>query len=601
MGQIPCGDIRNFCIIAHIDHGKSTLADRFLAAAGLISADDKRAQIMDAMALERERGITIKAKAIRMEVERGGRRYALNLIDTPGHVDFTYEVSRALAACEGALLLIDASQGVEAQTIANHNLAVAAGLRIIPVINKIDLPTADVDGTRRQIKEILGIDEEPVSVSAKTGEGVETLIASVIENVPPPRARGTGAVALVFDSYYDSYRGVVIYVRIFSGTMRKGEEIKFMSNGRKYEVLEIGWWRLEFAARDRLHEGETGYVICGIKNIQDVRIGDTMTTIAEPASVALEGFREVKPFVFAGFYPSNPADYEDLVKALDKLRLTDASFRYIHETSAALGMGFRCGFLGTLHLEIMKERISREFGLDIIVTAPNVIYKVAVDEAGELKEYDIDNPSRFPQLSDIVDIREPMVTATIVVPDKYLGNVFKLLENYRARQEKIKFLESRRVILEYTIPLAEVIVGFYDALKSASSGHASFDYEHAGYQSGKLSKLEILINYEAVDAFSTITPIESAHRRGIALTERLKELIPRQMFEVPIQARIGSRIIARSTIPAMRKDVIAKCYGGDISRKRKLLEKQKEGKKKMKKFGRIDIPSETFFKVLKIN
>ncbi|MDI6757364.1 MAG: translation elongation factor 4 [Endomicrobiia bacterium] len=601
MREIPLADIRNFCIIAHIDHGKSTLADRFLCAAGLISADEKRAQIMDGMALERERGITIKAKAIRMEVERGAKRYALNLIDTPGHVDFTYEVSRALAACEGALLLVDASQGVEAQTIANHNLALSAGLKIIPVINKIDLAAADPEGARRQIKEILGIDEEPIMVSAKTGEGVERLIDAVIADVPPPLVESETLVALVFDSYYDTYRGVVIYVRIFSGRLNKGDKIIFMSNKKKYEVLEIGWWQLGFTPKDYLNEGETGYVICGIKTIQDVKIGDTMTLERSPSSVALAGFREVKPFVFAGFYPSNPADYEDLVKALDKLRLTDASFRYAHETSVALGMGFRCGFLGTLHLEIMKERVTREFGLDIIVTAPNVVYKVAVNDGGEIKESDLDNPSVFPPPSDIVDIREPMVAATIVVPDKYLGNVFKLLENYRARQEKIKFLESRRVILVYTIPLAEIIIGFYDALKSASSGHASFDYEHAGFQSEKLSKLEILINYEVVDAFSTIAPAESAHRRGSALCDRLKELIPRQMFEVPIQARVGSRIIARSTIPAVRKDVLAKCYGGDITRKRKLLEKQKEGKKKMKKFGRIDIPSETFFKVLKIN
>jgi len=601
--------IRNFCIIAHIDHGKSTLADRFLALAGLISSDEKKSQILDAMALERERGITIKAKTIRMEIASpadlsDGKKYILNLIDTPGHVDFTYEVSRALAACEGALLLVDASQGVEAQTIANYYLARSAGLKIIPVINKIDLSVADIEGSRRQIKEILGIEREPLLVSAKTGEGVPEVIEAVISEVPPPKGSADDkTVALVFDSFYDSYRGVVIYVRVFSGKIKKGDEIMFLSNNKKYEVLELGWWQLKFNEREALSAGETGYVICGIKHIADVKVGDTMTLAGDPCEKALEGFRrEIKPFVFAGFYPSNPADYENLASALDKLRLTDASFRVNREMSAALGMGFRCGFLGTLHMEIIKERIRREFGLDVIVTYPNVVYKVIVEEKGEAVEKIIENPSEFPDEADILDILEPRITATIIVPDKYLGNVFKLLENYRARQEKIRFLESRRVILTYSMPLAEIIVGFYDALKSATSGHASFDYEHKdSYESAKLTKLEILINYEPVDAFAMIVPAESAYRRGAALVERLKEIIPRQMFEVPIQARTGARIIARATIPAMKKDVLAKCYGGDITRKRKLLEKQKEGKKKMKKFGRVEIPSETFFKVLKID
>lgn len=589
--------IRNFCIIAHIDHGKSTLADRFLAMSGLISPDDNREQIMDGMALERERGITIKAKTVRMEYEYNSERYILNLIDTPGHVDFTYEVSRALAACEGAVLLVDASQGVEAQTIANYTLAVNAGLKIIPVINKIDLPTADVESCVKQIKEILGISDEPLLISAKNGRGVPDLMKRIIETIPPPSEIRKEVVALIFDSFYDPYRGVIIYVRVFSGSLKKNDRIIFYSNKKKYEILEIGWWQFKFVPVDVLRAGETGYIICGIKNIQDIKVGDTITSESNPVGEPLPGFKEVKPFVFAGFYPSNPSDYENLSKALEKLSLTDSSFSYVAETSAALGMGFRCGFLGTLHLEILKERISREFRVDVIVTSPNVIYKVI--SGG--REYIIDNPSKFPSHTKIEKILEPYVTATIVVPDQYLGNVFNLLENRRAEQLKIRFLESRRVILVYSLPLAEILVGFYDALKSASSGYASFDYEHSGYKEGKLAKLEVLINFELVDAFSSIVPVDAAYHRGSLITEKLKELIPRQMFEVPIQARVNNKIIARSTIPALRKDVLAKCYGGDITRKRKLLEKQKEGKKKMKKFGRVEIPSETFFKVLKID
>ncbi len=590
--------IRNFCIIAHIDHGKSTLADRFLALSGLVSPEDRREQIMDEMQLERERGITIKAKCIRMECGYRSEKYILNLIDTPGHVDFTYEVSRALAACEGAVLLIDASQGVEAQTIANYYLALVANLVIIPVINKIDLPTADTEGTKRQIKEILGVLQEPILISAKSGDGVGELIKKIIEVVPSPREEKKEVVALIFDSFYDPYRGVIIYARIYSGNLSRGDRIIFYSNKKKYEILEIGWWQLKFVPCKILHAGETGYLVCGIKDIRDIKIGDTITLESNPVNESLPGFREVKPFVFAGFYPSNPSDYESLSKSLEKLSLTDSAFQYVGETSVALGMGFRCGFLGTLHMEILKERIVREFGVDVIVTSPNVVYKVATKEGREMI---IDNPSVLPPPSEIEKIYEPYVGATIVVPDTYLGNVFKLLEARRGEQVKLKFLESRRVIMKYSLPLSEILVGFYDALKSASSGHASFDYEHSGYKEGKLSKLEILINHETVDAFSSIVPSEFAYRRGAHLTEKLKELIPRQLFEVPLQARVNNKIIARSTIPAIRKDVLAKCYGGDITRKRKLLEKQKQGKKKMKKFGEVEIPSETFFKVLKID
>lgn len=586
--------IRNFSIIAHIDHGKSTLADRFLELSGLVSSDDKREQIMDGMLLERERGITIKAKAIRMVYQN----YILNLIDTPGHVDFTYEVSRALAACEGAVLLVDASQGVEAQTIANFYLATNANLKIIPVINKIDLSTADVEGTKKQIKEILGIEDEPLLVSAKQGIGISSLVKKIIDVIPPPSEMKEGVVALVFDSFYDSYRGVIVYVRIFSGILKKGDRVIFLSSKKKYEILEVGWWQLRFVPTDKISAGETGYIICGIKNIQDIKIGDTITTESQPATAPLPGFREVKPFVFAGFYPSNPSDYESLKSAFEKLSLTDGAFEYSSETSAALGMGFRCGFLGTLHLEILKERVVREFGVDVIVTYPNVVYRVTTTDG---RQHLIDNPGKFPRYSEIDFIEEPYITATIVVPDTYLGNIFKLLENRRGEQLKLRFLESRRVILVYSIPLSEILVGFYDALKSASSGYASFDYEHSDYKKGNLAKLEILINHEPVDAFSSIVPVETAYQRGAVLTEKLKELIPRQLFEVPIQARLNGKIIARSTIPALRKDVTAKCYGGDITRKRKLLEKQKEGKKKMKKFGKVEIPSEAFFKILKID
>jgi len=592
-------NIRNFCIIAHIDHGKSTLADRLLEYTGTISKREMKDQILDAMDLERERGITIKAKAVRMNYkDKDGKEYILNLVDTPGHVDFTYEVSRALEACEGALLIIDASQGVEAQTLANTMLAKNANLKIIPVINKIDLPTADVDSAYEQMKEGLSVDAEPILASAKEGIGISEIIDSVIKNIPAPQGEEEEPLsALIFDSFYDSYRGVITIIRIFDGKIKKGMKIKFMASDAEHEVLEVGYLKPKMLESNELSAGEVGYVVAGIKTIRDIKIGDTITEIARPTTHPHEGYKEINPFVFAGLYPYSSSDYDSLKMALEKLQLSDSSLVYVPETSVALGFGYRCGFLGHLHLDIVKERLSREFDLSLLVTAPNVIYKLKVKD----KYFTIDNPAKFPLNADIQEIWEPYVKATVICPNEYIGSVMDLCQKRRGKQIDMKYLDMKIVILKYELPLAEIIVGFYDALKSISKGYASFDYEHIAPQLGDLVKLEILVNSEVVDAFSVITHKDKAQTTAHFLTEKLKDIIPRHMFEIPIQARVNNKFIARETISAMRKDVLAKCYGGDITRKRKLLEKQKEGKKKMRQFGRVELPPEAFVAVLQID
>ncbi|MCA6079619.1 MAG: translation elongation factor 4 [Endomicrobium sp.] len=592
-------NIRNFCIIAHIDHGKSTLADRLLEYTGTISQREMKNQILDGMDLERERGITIKAKAVRMDyTDRKGVKYILNLIDTPGHVDFTYEVSRSLAACEGAILVIDATQGVEAQTLANTMLARNAKLKIIPVINKIDLPTADVDSTYEQMKEGLKIDAEPILTSAKEGIGISEIIDSVIANVPSAKiVKEEPLSALIFDSFYDSYRGVIVIIRVFDGKIRKGMKVRFTASNAEYEVLEVGYMKIKMIESDELSSGEVGYVIAGIKDIHDIKIGDTIVESANPTKHLHEGYKEVNPFVFAGLYPNSTSEYDGLKTALEKLRLSDSSLVYFPETSVALGFGFRCGFLGSLHLEIVKERLEREFGLNLLVTAPNVVYKIKYKG----KFITIDNPAKFPNIADIEEIWEPYVEATIICSTDYLGSMFDLCQKRRGKQTLMKYMDTKIVILKYHMPLAEIIVGFYDALKSASKGYASFDYVHIDSQLGDLLKLEIMINAEVVDAFTVIAHKDKAQSVAHYLTEKLRGIIPRHMFEIPIQAKINNKIIARETISAMRKDVLAKCYGGDITRKRKLLEKQREGKRKMRQFGKVDIPPEAFIAVLKID
>ncbi|MBK8575835.1 MAG: elongation factor 4 [Elusimicrobia bacterium] len=589
--------IRNFSIIAHIDHGKSTLADRLLEATGTVQRRDMRAQILDGMELERERGITIKAKAVRMTWNLGGEFFLLNLIDTPGHVDFTYEVSRALAACEGALLLVDASQGVEAQTLANAQLALDAGLTLIPIINKIDLPSADPEGVKKQIHEFLGLEGPFLSVSAKEGKGVPEVLQAIVERIPPPTGDPQKPLAaLVFDSVYDSYRGVIVYVRVFDGVLKAGQKVRFMGGGNVDEVEEVGHLQLKYIKADSLSAGEAGYVVCNIKDIHQVQVGDTITEHLRPTLTPHAGYKEMKPFVFAGFYPIAQTDYENLKKAIDKLHLEDAAFFHQPETSVALGFGFRCGFLGLLHMDIINERIRREFDVDILVTSPTVIYRVTTQN-GRTGEFD--SPAKFPPYGDIKEIEEPYVLATVVVPSDFVGPVMQLCQDRRGQFLDMKYLTPTRVVLKYEMPLAEVVVDFYDALKSISKGYASFDYEHAGYRPGDLLRMDILINEEEIDAFSFVVPAATAPYRGREICERLRELIPRQMFEIPIQAKLGGRIIARESVRAMRKDVLAKCYGGDISRKRKLLEKQKEGKKRMRQFGSVEIPQEAFLAVLR--
>ncbi len=590
--------IRNFCIIAHIDHGKSTLADRFLEITGTVEKRDMQDQVLDSMDLERERGITIKSHAIQMTYQaRDGVTYILNLIDTPGHVDFTYEVSRALKACEGAILVVDAAQGIEAQTISNLYLALDNDLEIIPVLNKVDLPGARPDVIAMSIESLIGEPAEDVlSISAKTGEGVTELLETVIQRIPSPEGESDGPLqALIFDSIFNQYRGAVAYVRIFQGMLRKREPIRFMATGQEYLAEEIGVLRLGMQPTDELSAGDVGYVIGSIKEVRHTRVGDTITHARQPADAAIAGFREVKPMVFSGVYPTSTDDFEDLRASLERLQLNDSAIEYEPETSAALGFGFRVGFLGLLHMEIVQERLDREFNLDIITTLPNVKYEVATSD-GKIEI--IENPNKVPSAGRLDYIREPFVKAEIITPTAYIGNIMNLCTDRRGEFVNQTYLGTERATLEYELPLAEIVFDYYDKLKSISRGYASFDYDFSGYRRSDLVKLDVLINGDAVDALSAIVHRSKAYEMGRKLTAKLKDLIPRQMFEVAIQAAIGSRIIARTTVKAVRKDVTAKCYGGDITRKRKLLEKQKEGKKRMKQVGSVEVPQEAFLAVL---
>ena len=589
--------IRNFCIIAHIDHGKSTLADRMLGITGVVSDRDMRAQYLDRMDIERERGITIKSQAVRMPWQFGGETFALNMIDTPGHVDFTYEVSRSLAACEGAILLVDAAQGIEAQTLANLYLAMENDLEIIPVLNKIDLPAADPDKYSEELATLIGGDPADVlRVSGKTGMGVEALLDRVVERVPAPKGDANAPTrAMIFDSVYDTYRGVVTYVRMVDGALRPRERIQMMSTRAQHDLLEIGVSAPEPTATKGLGVGEVGYLITGVKDVRQSKVGDTVTTAAKPATEALGGYTEPKPMVFSGIYPIDGSDYPELREALDKLKLSDAALVYEPETSVALGFGFRCGFLGLLHLEIVTERLEREFGLDIITTAPSVIYEVATEDG---KRFTVTNPSEFPTGAKIASVSEPMVKAAILAPKDYVGTIMELCQARRGTLLGMDYLGTDRVEIRYRMPLGEIVFDFFDQLKSRTAGYATLDYEPSGDQQADLVKVDILLQGEPVDAFSAIVHRDKAYAYGTMMAERLKKLIPRQQFEVPIQAAIGARIIARETISAMRKDVLAKCYGGDITRKRKLLEKQKEGKKRMKMVGRVEVPQEAFVAAL---
>lgn len=592
--------IRNFCIIAHIDHGKSTLADRFLEITETVPRQKMAEQYLDRMELERERGITIKAQAVRMEWAAGpGEAYRLNLIDTPGHVDFSYEVSRSLAACEGAILLVDAAQGVEAQTVGNAYLAVEAGLAIIPVVNKIDLPAADPEGSAMELSDLLGIDPSGVMrVSAKTGEGVEHLLRRVIEEVPPPGGDPELPLrALVFDSSYDTYRGVVAFIRVMEGKVSRGDRVHFMASGTRAEVDEVGYFSPDMTSCRELEAGDVGYIITGIKDVNRIKVGDTVTGQERPAAEPLPGYREPKPMVFAGIYPVDSDDFQELEEALQKLKLNDASLTFTRENSRALGFGFRCGFLGLLHMEIVQERLEREYGLDLVITAPNVIYEV-VKRNGEVVY--VLNPSDLPDMATVREIREPYVQATILAPPDYVGPVLELIKERRGIYQDMTYLSGRRVELRCRLPLAEMVVDFYDQLKSRSRGYASLDYEHLGFLPGDLVKMDILIHGEPVDALSSIVERGRAHEYGKRVVVRLRELIPRQLFDVPVQAAVGSRVVARETIKARRKNVLAKCYGGDVTRKKKLLEKQKEGKKRMKMVGKVEIPQEAFISALRL-
>jgi len=592
--------IRNFSIIAHIDHGKSTLADRFLEATGAVTARESKDQILDAMDLERERGITIKAHAVAVRYKaKDGKTYALHLIDTPGHVDFTYEVSRSLAACEGALLLVDATQGVQAQTIANVNLAMANNLTIIPVINKIDLASADVEGTKQSISEILQLDaSDALPISAKDGKGVPEVLEAVIARIPPPSGDPQAPLkALIFDSWFDNYQGVIVLTRLVDGALRPGMKIKVMSNDRTFEVMEVGQFTPKRTKKTELLTGEVGYLCANMREVADVKIGDTLTDAVSPTSAPFPGYKEVKPLVFCGLYPTDTARYEDLRDALVKLRLNDSSFVYEPETSLALGFGFRCGFLGLLHMEIIQERLEREYNLTLLTTAPTVVYRVLTTK-GEVLE--VNNPSQLPPPSSIDSFEEPFILASIITPERYMGAILQLCQERRGIQQGMQFLDPTRVMINYELPLNEVILDFYDKLKSRTQGYASLDYELLGYRESDLVRLDILLNGEAVDALSFITHKDRSIQRGRQLAEKMKELIPRQMYEIAIQAAIGSKIIARETIGAMKKNVLAKCYGGDITRKRKLLEKQKEGKKRMKSVGSVEVPQEAFLAILKV-
>jgi GTP-binding protein LepA len=592
----PQQSIRNFCIIAHIDHGKSTLADRMLQLTGVVSQREMRDQYLDRMDIERERGITIKSQAVRMPWATGGQAFALNMIDTPGHVDFTYEVSRSLAACEGAVLLVDAAQGIEAQTLANLYLAMEDDLAIIPVLNKIDLPGAQPDKHAHELAQLLGVDEsEILRVSGKTGQGVAELLDRIVQVVPAPSGDPEAPTrAMIFDSVYDTYRGVVTYVRVVDGRLSTRERIRMMSTGSTHELLEIGVISPEPTPSDGIGAGEVGYLITGVKDVRQSRVGDTVTTAVRGAAEPLAGYRDPKPMVFSGIYPVDGSDFPDLRDALERLQLNDAALTYEPESSAALGFGFRCGFLGLLHLEIVRERLEREFNLDLIATAPNVIYHVVAEDGTQTR---VDNPSEFPE-GKIKEVREPVVEATVLTPAEFVGSVMELCQERRGALKGMDYLSEDRVEIHYRLPLAEIVFDFFDQLKSRTRGYASLDYQEAGEQAADLVKVDILLGGEKVDAFSAIVHRDAAYNYGLRLTKRLKELIPRQQFEIPVQAAVGARVIARETIKALRKDMLAKCYGGDITRKRKLLEKQKEGKKRMKAIGRVDVPQEAFIAAL---
>ena len=598
----PLEKIRNFCIIAHIDHGKSTLADRILEKTSSVSAREMEDQMLDNMELERERGITIKARAVTLNYKANdGETYTFNLIDTPGHVDFNYEVSRSLAACEGAILIVDASQGIEAQTLANTYLAVDAGLEILPVINKIDLPSADPDRCVHEIEDIIGIPaEDAPRISAKVGLNIEDVLEKIVSDVPAPQAdRNAPLQALVFDSYYDSYKGVIVYVRVKSGTLKTGDTIKMMSTGAQFQVVECGYMRaMSLDPVGELAAGEVGYIAASIKSVADARVGDTVTLADTPAQEALPGYRKVNPMVYCGIYPADGAKYENLRDALSKLQLNDAALTFEPETSIALGFGFRCGFLGLLHMEIIQERLDREFDLELITTAPSVVYKITKTDGVTVE---IDNPTNYPDPALIDYAEEPITDAHIYTPSEFVGNIMELAQDRRGVFKGMTYIDTDRVDMHYELPLNEIIYDFFDSIKSRSKGYASFDYELKGYVRSNLVKLDILLNGDIVDALSFIVHSEKAYQRARVLTERLKDNIPRQMFEVPVQAAIGGKIIARETVKAMRKDVLAKCYGGDITRKKKLLEKQKEGKKKMRQLGSVSVPFEAFMAVLKLD
>jgi GTP-binding protein LepA len=600
LSALDTGRIRNFSIIAHIDHGKSTLADRLLERTGAVSAREMSAQFLDDMELERERGITIKARSVRLAYRaRDGRDYVLNLIDTPGHVDFTYEVSRSLAACEGAVLVVDAAQGVQAQTVANLYLALDGDLAIVPVLNKIDLPSADPEGVRQQIEDIIGLDASgAILASAKEGKGIDEILEAIVRDVPPPKGRADApTTALIFDSWFDPYHGAVVLVRVMDGTLRKGQRIRFMFTGKEFLVTRVGVLAPRAVEVAELGPGEVGIIMAAIKEVLDTKIGDTITDADNPAAAPLPGFRPVKPMVFSGLYPAESAQYEPLRDAVDKLRLNDSSFTYEPESSLALGFGFRCGFLGLLHMEIVQERLEREFGLSLITTAPTVAYRVVQTDGTVLV---IDSPAKLPPPGKIEHLEEPYIRATVHLPTEFVGNVLALCTERRGKQVELRYLGETRVMLTYELPLSEIVLDFYDKLKSMTRGYASLDYEYLDFRPSELVKLDILINGDVVDALSVIVHREGAYYRGRELTQKLRELIPRQMFEVVIQAAIGAKVIARETVKAMRKNVTAKCYGGDITRKRKLLERQKEGKKRMKQVGQVEIPQEAFLAVLKV-
>ena len=602
MSHIDQSKVRNFCIIAHIDHGKSTLADRIIEKTGTLTSREMQDQILDNMDLERERGITIKAQAVRIVYKaKDGEEYIFNLIDTPGHVDFNYEVSRSLAACEGAVLVVDAAQGIEAQTLANVYMAIDHNLEVFPVINKIDLPSAEPERVKEEIEDVIGIEAEDAPlISAKNGINIEDVLEAIVHKLPAPEGDPEAPLsALIFDSIYDSYKGVIVFCRVKEGTVRKGTRIRMMATGAEAEVVEVGYFGAgQFIACDELSAGLVGYIMASIKNVKDTRVGDTITDAMNPCAKPLPGYKKVNPMVFCGLYPADGAHYEDLKDALEKLQLNDASLFYEPETSVALGFGFRCGFLGLLHLEIIQERLEREYNLDLVTTAPGVVYKVHKTDGSVI---DLTNPSNLPDPSEIDYMEEPVVDAEIMVTSEYVGAIMKLCQERRGEYMGMEYIEGTRALIKYVLPLNEIIYDFFDALKSRSRGYASFDYQMKGYKQSKLCKLDILVNKEEVDALSFIVFEESAYERGRKMCEKLKEEIPRQLFEIPIQAAIGSKIIARETVKALRKDVLAKCYGGDISRKRKLLEKQKKGKKRMKQIGSVEVPQKAFLAVLKLD